>query len=162
MSWLWLLLPLAPGLFIVLHTLLGLALMPFYGVEKIRWYKGAVEVVAKCDENGTTRIFGRPGAQTWGLVIFYAREDAWERPSLRVHERVHILQSFLFGAIYPLTYLLSFGVLFIAVLLGAWKNTPPHHFNNMWRAYYRIPWEIWAYAKQHRFEGGEIPDAWGA
>lgn len=162
MSWLWWLLPLAPVLFLVLHTLLGFMLMPFYGVEKVRWYKGAIEVVAKRNKHGGTRIFGQPGAQTWGLIIFYASERSWDWAALRVHERVHILQTILFGVIYPITYLLAFGVLFLIVKLGLdwWEREP--YDNDMWHAYRMIPWEIWAYAKQHRYEGGEIPDAWGA
>ena len=172
MTWMWLLLLLAPGFFIIPFTLVGLALLPFYGVEKIRWYKGAIEVVAKTNKDGSTRIFGQPAAQTIGLFIFYAREkteiiknrkrSGWDDPALRVHERVHILQPLIFGVLYVLVYGLSFLALIVAVLFGAWKNAKPKFSSPIWRAYYRIPFEIWAYSKQHRFEGGEIPDAWGA
>ena len=162
MSWLWLLLPLVPGLFIVLHTLIGLLLMIPYGVEDMRWNKGALEVIAKRRKDGRTRIWFEPGAQTWGLVIFHARDWYWDHAPLKVHERVHILQSILFGVVYPVTYLLSFGLLYLLVKLGwDWWDRDPYD-DDVWHAYRMIPWEIWAYAKQHRFEGGEIPDAWGA
>lgn len=148
---LWLLLLLAPGLFIVAHTLLGVLLMLPYGVESIRWNRWTIEVVAKANKDGHTRIWFRPSAQTWGLMIFYASAQLKSSEPLRVHERVHILQSLLFGAVYPVTYLfIFFPLLYVAVKLGAWKNSDDR--DDIWRAYRRIPWEIWAYHTQHRFE----------
>lgn len=156
----WLLL-LAPVVFIVPHTLVGLLLIPLYGAESIRWSEGAIEVVAKKRADGTSRIIGDPGAQTWGLLIFYRADRFVRVPGLRVHERVHILQSALFGVVYPVTYVLSFLVLLAGVRwFGWWSNKPA---SADWvRAYLRIPWEIWAFHKQVRFNSGEIEDAWGS
>lgn len=156
------LLALSPPLFIVLHTLIGLALMPIYGVDKWRWRAGAIEIMAGRGKDGTTRIWFKPGAQTWGIVIFCSNGYNYENESLQVHERVHIFQSLLFGAFYLLTYGISFAVLFVIVKLGLdwWERNPKD--NDVWHAYRMIPWERWAYSKQRRFERGEFQGAWGS
>ncbi len=153
---------LAPPFFIVVHTFVGILLMPIYGVRDWRWRAGAIEVLAKSKEDGTTRIWFKPGAQTWGLIIFCADRQNFENEPLLVHERVHILQTYLFGAFYLLTYALSFAVLFALVKLKLdwWERNDRD--DDVWHAYRMIPWERWAYAKQHRFEAGEIYKAWGA
>ena len=159
----WILLAaLCPPFFIVLHTLLGLALMPIYGVDKWRWRAGAIEVMAGKKADGTTKIWFAPAAQTWGLVIFCADGRAFENAPLQVHERVHILQTYLFGAFYLLTYALSFGVLFalVKLKLAWWKRNDRD--DDVWYAYRKIPWEIWAYSKEGRFERGEFQEAWGS
>ena len=140
---------LGPPGFIVLHTLIGVLLMPFYGIDQIRWSQGAIEVIAKKSKDGKTRIWFQPGAQTWGLIIFYSSARGWGNAGLRVHERVHILQTYLFGVVYPVTYLLFFGVLFVVI-------------RDFWKAYRKIPWEIWAYSKQDKFNEGKLPGAWGS
>ena len=144
----------------VIHSLVGVALMPLYGVEEWRWREGAIEVLAKKGKDGTTRILFKPGAQTWGLVIFCASERNYNSNSLQVHERVHIIQTYIFGAFYPVTWALSWVVLFLAVKLGAWKHDGSR--DDTWRAYKRIPWELWAYWKQYRFDRGDCQDAWGS
>lgn len=152
---------LAPPLFIVVHTLVGFLLMIPYGVDKWRWRAGAIEVMASRKKDGTTKIWFQPGAQTWGLIIFCANGHAYEDEALQVHERVHILQTILFGIIYPVTYLLAFAVLFTLVKLKLdwWERHEGD--DDIWHAYRMIPWEIWAYSKQHRFEKGEFQQAWG-
>lgn len=144
----------------VLHTLIGVLFMPIYGVERWRWRAGAIEVQARTRKDGTTRIWFKPGAQTWGLIIFCADSRNYESKSILVHERVHIFQTYLFGVLYPVTWVLSFLVLRIAVMFGAWKNDGSR--DNTWRAYKRIPWELWAYWKQRRFDRGECKGAWGS
>ena len=153
---------LAPPLFIVVHTLVGILLMPIYGVDKWRWRAGAIEVMAGRKKDGTTKIWFKPGAQTWGLIIFCADGHNFENESLQVHERVHILQSILFGVLFPVTYLLSFVVLFTIVKLGLdwWERNDRD--DDVWHAYRMIPWEIWAYSKQGRFERGEFQGCWGS
>lgn len=165
--WWALLIALSPPLFIVAHTLAGLALMPFYGVDKWRWRAGAIEVLAKRKKDGGTRIWFQPGAQTWGIIIFCASERNFEDESLQVHERVHILQTLLFGVLFPVTYLLAFAAFFVIVKLKLdwWerhKNSRGVPDDDVWHAYRMIPWEIWAYSKQHRFERGEFQGTWGA
>lgn len=156
------LLALAPPFFIVIHTLVGILLMIPYGVDKWRWRAGAIEVMASRGEDGTTRIWFKPGAQTWGLVIFCSNGFNYENESLQVHERVHILQTYLFGAPYLLTYVMSFAFLFVLVKtkLAWWERQEGD--DDVWYAYRKIPWEIWAYAKQARFEKGEFIGTWGS
>jgi len=146
----------------VLHTLLGVALMPFYGVDKWRWRAGAIEIVAKKKTDGSTRIWFKPWAQTWGLIIFCADGAAYESEALQVHERVHILQTYLFGVLFPVTYLLSFVVLFslVKAKLAWWERNKRD--DDVWYAYRKIPWELWAYSKQGRFERGEFQGTWGS
>ena len=168
------LLALCPPFFIALHTLVGVFLMVPYGVEKIRWRAGAIEIVAKTKEamargrkTEVTRIFFRPAAQTWGLIIFFADERALKDESLQVHERVHILQTYLFGAFYLLTYALAFGVLFAIVKadLDWWERKvypDGSTDDDVWHAYRKIPWEIWAYWKDGKVERGELVGAWGS
>jgi len=168
------LLALCPPLFIVLHTLIGAFLIPIYGVEKIRWRAGAIEIVAKTKEveirgrkQEVTRIWFRPGAQTWGLIIFFADERNLKHEPLQVHERVHIIQTYLFGVLYLLTYGIAFGILFAIVKLKLdwWerkKYPNGEEDDDVWHAYRKIPWEIWAYAKEDKFERGELVGAWGS
>ncbi len=161
------LLALSPPIFIILHTLVGLALMPIYGVDKWRWRAGAIEVMAGRKKDGTTRIWFQPGAQTWGIIVFCANGRNFENEPLQVHERVHVLQSILFGVLFPITYLLSFAFFFVIVKLRLdwWER----HVNgggvpddDIWHAYRMILWERWAYSKQRRFEDGELVGAWGS
>lgn len=162
-----LLIALSPPCFVVIHTLLGVLLMPVYGVDKWRWRAGAIEVMAGKKKDGTTKIWFAPGAQTWGLVIFCADGYNYERSPLQVHERVHILQTYLFGAFYLATYALAFAFYFVIVKLQVdWWD---RHYNendvpddDVWHAYRMIPWERWAYAKQARYEAGRLPGAWGS
>lgn len=155
-------LALSPPLFIFVHTLLGLALMPIYGVDKWRWRAGAIEVMAGRNKDGSTRIWFKPGAQTWGLVIFCSSGFTYENEALQIHERVHILQTYLFGAFYLVTYALSFVFLFALVRLNMdwWKRIASD--DDVWHAYRVIPWELWAYSKQRRIESGELIGAWGS
>ena len=159
---------LAPPLFIVTHTLMGILLMIPYGVDKWRWRAGAIEVLAKRKKDGTTRIWFKPGAQTWGLVIFCSNDYNYAgNAPLQVHERIHILQTYLFGAFYLLTYALSFAVLYALVLceFDWWDrrvNSRGILDDDVWHAYRMIPWERWAYGVQGEFERGEREGEWGS
>jgi hypothetical protein len=155
---LWLFLLLFPPVVFTVHTLFALAFfIPVYGSRSMRWSGRAIEIVAK-QNSGRTRIWGRPGAQTHGLVIFYAGTPHQDSEPLRVHERVHILQELLFGWLYLITYVGHFGInLILSYFL--WQNETEARWK---RAYRRIIWERWAYRKQARFEAGEIPGAWGS
>ena len=147
--WYLLLLP-----FVLPNVLASLLLAVPYGVERWRFSRGCLELVAE-RHNGTgeTRIFGRPAGQSLGCpVIWYASADHWDRASLRVHERCHVVQGLLglgilFGAAYGLHFLFE------------WTR---RGFGD-WRPAYRAIWaERQAYAVQDEFEKGHRPDAWGA
>ena len=144
----------------ILHTVFALVVLaPIFGVESIQWSDWCIEIVAKRNKEGKTRIWGRPGAQTHALVIFYSSEGNRLRRGLRVHERLHIIQEILFGIFYLVTYGLSFLFNYFVLANFLWKHEEAPKW---YRAYLRIPWEIWAFKKEHRFEAGEIPDAWGS
>lgn len=153
MSWLWLIL--IPPIGFLLHSLVGLLFfLLIYGVEEFKLSGWAIEIVAKPE-----RIWGRPGAQTHGLVIFYATRQHRLRRELRVHERVHIIQCLLLGLVYIITYGLFFAFNFLVLANFLWRNENEPRWK---RAYRRIPWEIWAYNKQYKYRRGEIPNAWGS
>jgi hypothetical protein len=122
------------------HTIVGLLLtLIVYRPQAWRWSDGCIEAI------GSTRIWGRPGAQAHGALIVYADWYQAQRPDLRVHERVHVVQGFLLGPLFPILYGLEFVVRWIAGGCGDWKP-----------AYYALSWERWAYAVGDRAVG------WGA
>ncbi len=160
----WLLILLFPPVGFLLHTLAGLLFfLPIYGIESITVSDWAIEVVAKRTINRkgkeVTRIWGRPGAQTHGCVIFYASEEHRQRADLRVHERVHIIQGFCLGLVYIVTYGLHFAFNYLVLANFFWRREEAPRWK---RAYFRIIWEVWAYAKQAKFNAGKIQNAWGA
>jgi hypothetical protein len=94
-------------------------------------------------------MIGNPAAQTHGWLIFYATEDYRLRNAgLRVHERVHVTQSFWGGPFFLLAYALHF--------LWRWVDL------RNWRAAY---WGVWAecqaYETQYDFLEGKLPGQWG-
>jgi hypothetical protein len=124
------------------NTLIGLLLALPYGGRMWRWHKGCIEIVTK-------RMLGKPSAQTWGCVIFYQSSSHRDSPALRVHERVHVVQSFKLGVFFLLAYAIHFGWLWL-------RNGRDYH------AAYRGIWaEKEAYRIQDEFRLGERPDAWG-
>lgn len=132
-------------------TLLGLLLALLYVPRRVRWSDGCLEVIPRW-------IAFQPGAQTFGIVIFYADEAARRDVGLRVHERVHVRQAFVFGVFFSILYLLDFLWLFVA----ACPRVPPGEPRWM-RAYRAIAFERQAYEIEYEVtECGLHPHAWGA
>lgn len=130
-----------PGYLLALpHTLIGVIICElFYGAKNWRWSDGCLECEAK-----KYMIWGTPSAQTHGFLIVYA--DKGERASikLRAHERVHVVQAFLLGPVFPILYGLFFVLGFAGAMSFDWH-----------KAYMWIPFERSAYRRQ------ELPGVWG-
>lgn len=97
----------------------------------IRWDKGILEI-------GVTKLVGfkTTGGQTHGWVSLYNAPSPEEvRPGLRIHEHWHGVQGMVGGVFYGISYCLFF------LVLWAW-------YRNAQTAYYAIPWEVWALAKE--------------
>jgi hypothetical protein len=70
---------------------------------------------------------------------------------LFVHEMVHVLQSRLFGPIYPITYVAwSIVGLVLAVVVSLFAKELKSRVDG-W-SYFSNPWETWAYAKHGRVQ----------
>jgi hypothetical protein len=128
-AWRWFL----PGYLMLLPmTIIGLLqCLIVYRAASWRWSGGCIECV------GGERIWGKPGAQTPGLVITYRDENARSSGGLRVHERVHVVQGMIGGPLFALGYGLSF--------LWFWAASGFAHWHI---AYMKIPFEVRAYARQ--------------
>jgi hypothetical protein len=151
MRWRWFYFLLVP--FTLPNIIASLLLALPYGVERWRFHSGCLELIAKRNKHGLTRIWGRPHGQSLGCpVVWYASAVHWDSASLRVHERCHAVQGMLgLGLLFGLAYGLSF--------LFAWAR---QGFGPWHAAYMANPFERQAYARQARFESGQVPDAWGA
>ena len=139
--------------FVIPNMLASLLLALPYGVEQWRFSRGCLELVAKRNKAGDTRIWGRPAGQSLGCpIVWYASARHWESASLRVHERFHAVQGLLgFGLLFGAAYGLHF--------LFEWAR---RGFGD-WKPAYRAIWaERQAYAVQDDFDKGNRPDAWGA
>jgi len=149
-KWRWWYLLLVP--FTVLNVLASLLLMIPYGVERMRWKAGCLEIIAKRNGDGETRIWGKPWGQSLGCpVIWYASERAWDDPGLRVHERCHTIQGILgLGLLFGVAYGIHFLWEWALIKFGPWHS-----------AYMRIWAERQAYRIQDEFEAGQRPGAWG-
>lgn len=145
-------------------TLVGLLWLLVYVPRSVRWSEGCLEVVPLW-------ILGNPGAQTWGCIIFYASTEDRDDKVLRVHERVHVVQSFWGGVpIFASLWLLHW--LWNAVVVRPKDPSkypsylPLTHKGKLlpwwWRAYAIICWERQAYRLDDEFSKGKHPDAWGA
>lgn len=138
--------------FTIPNALASLLLILPYGVEEWRFSRGCLELVAKRNSKGQTRIWGRPGGQSLGCpIIWYASTRQWDRASLRVHERCHVIQGaiglgLLFGLAYGLHFLFEFA---------------RRGFRDWHAAYMQIWAERQAYSVQGEFENDQRPDAWG-
>lgn len=131
-NWRWFLLG---YLMLLPMTIIGvLQCLLVYRATSWRWSGGCIECL------GGKRIWGKPGAQTLGLVIVYADSRARGRTDLRVHERVHVVQGMLGGPLFALAYGLTFLWFWIA-----------SGFNNWYLAYIKIPFETQAYKRQARY-----------
>lgn len=149
-------------IFLLPHTLVGLLMASVYWPTKVRWSDGCLEMVAGSKKDGTTRIFGKPGAQTWGFLIYYANEECMNRSDLRVHERCHVVQAcVLLGVPFVILYVGDFCARLIWVDFEATK-----HFVNSprWYKAYRSIWfEKQAYDRQWKSRAKELPfKAWGS
>lgn len=144
MRWRWYFVPLYVWSFP--HTLLGLLLCLYYWPRAVRWNQGCLEMIPR-----NTIIGGKwVGAQTWGWLIFYKDESCRGWTPLRVHERVHVIQSF-YGSLF---YILAYGLHFLwlwAIKGIQWKE-----------AYYQIWFEKMAYKAQSDWIKNRSPEAWGA
>lgn len=80
-------------------TLVGFLLWVAGGPKKIRWSEGCIEAIPG-------RIFGvgSISGQTWGWLILYRDQEAWDRIPLRVHERVHVLHTLILGVLFLPAY----------------------------------------------------------
>jgi hypothetical protein len=151
----------------------------FYKASFWRWYDGLFTCVAGVDKDGSTRIWGKPNAQTLGWIEIYDTEDSRNMADLRVHETVHVVQAFtgslvglvavpvLLGAfggplwiglviggfVGGLGFAGLYGILFIYLLLRDRMG--------WYQAYRMNPFEVQAYDLQDKYLAGENPKAWG-
>lgn len=89
-------------------TLLGFVFAWIYDARSFRIQNGIITCVAPLRDDGTSRIWGKPGAQTWGCLIIFASEDHRDDTSLQCHEVIHVWQGMLFSLLYTLTYSIDF------------------------------------------------------
>ena len=178
---------------LVPRTLVGLFIFAvFYRAHSWRWNDGCIECIAgefiidNEKEPGKfkwqTRIWGRPGAQTWGIAIVYKSFEHAQREGLRVHERIHIWQAILalevpflivYGGHFVLHYAIDGGrERWVIDLVGHVRPHAVPEFNGWilfkrvgerWkRAYLKICWERQAYRLQGDFLDGKRVGAWGS
>lgn len=133
------------------NTLFGV-LVALIGIPtSVRWSEGCIEVVPLW-------IPFSPMAQSHGCLILYKSKALRDAKFLRVHERVHVVQSFYGGAFYALAYLCNFLVWFAFA-----PEQDPDRPRPRWkRAYYKVWFEQQAYAIHHAYARGERPGAWGS
>lgn len=125
------------------HTIIGLLLATLvYRSHSWRWSDGCIECVAGTGKDGTTRIFGRPWAQTHGCLIVYDTVPHTNTAWLRAHERTHVVQGFVGGPLFVVAYILCF----LALLVYHGEYYP---------AYRNNPFEAHAYGNERN------PGAWG-
>jgi len=152
------------ALWILPLTLAGAVLALIYVPIGVRWSDGLLEI-------RTLWIIGSPGAQTIGLIMFYTDPEERDRPRLRVHERVHVIQSMLWSPFaFAPAWLLHWAVN-VMIVRPKPEDYPDYlpmrdrHGNPeplWWRAYAAICWERQAYRIDHEFAEGKRPGAWGS
>lgn len=76
----------------------------FYGAHSWRWRNGCLEAIGGRRIDGTTKIWGRPGGQALGWVIYYATEADRGDLELAAHERVHTVQGMIGGLGFAIAY----------------------------------------------------------
>lgn len=171
-NWRWLL---PAYLFCLPMTLAGFVICWFaYGARQWAWHDGILTCVAAPD-----RIWGRPNAQTLGWIVVYDTEQSRSWVDLRIHEAVHVAQSFagsllglvlspllflalgwsalwglaLGGFIGGLGFAALYGILFLYLLLKqgtGWYN-----------AYRSNPFEVQAYDLQDKWIENPDKNTWG-
>ncbi len=127
-------------LWALVNTLIGVAFMLWGKPQASTWRQGVW--VVKVD-----RIVGGEwvSGQTWGWLVLVKQY----RPSLKVHEFVHVWHSLLLGVF----FLLSYGVHYL------WNRARGLKHDLAYRAIWT---ERIAYRVQSEFAEGKRPDAWGA
>jgi len=174
-----------PQIFLIPFTLLTyvatILILPIYRPTGVRFYAGCIEFIGGTftrDGKAFTRIWGRPGGQSWGVrCVWYSSRHNQASASLRVHERVHALHGewvnaaahlalvpaglALGGWWIPASILvaqLAFAIAYVGHFLYHWMLTG----FGPWYDAYRLIWsERIAYRIQDEFENGTRPDAWG-
>ena len=110
-------------------TLIGLVLFKYvYRAHSWRWHQGVLCCIggakigptARGPQDGVTRIWGRPGAQTVGTTVCFADEHQFSRADLRVHEFVHCAQAMVGGVLFGIAYGLVFLYQWAASGFGPW------------------------------------------
>ncbi len=150
-----------------------------YGATSWQWHDGVLGAVAGTHGDGTTRIWGKPNAQTLGWVVFYDSEEMRQIVNLRVHEYVHVGQAFV-GSVFGLLlcpllvmvlgwsplvglalggfagglgFAILYGILFLYLLLK--------HRTGWYEAYRANPFEVQAYDLQDKFLEDPSKTPWG-
>lgn len=119
MRWRWFL----PGyLWALPLTLIGFVLAIVYRAHSFRWHEGVLVAIGGTHPDGSTRIWGGPGAQTHGWLVFAASEKQWARKDLRVHEFTHVKQAFVGGLLYGIAYVSLYFVIWASKGFGPWHD----------------------------------------
>ena len=137
-------------------TIVGLLLSLVYQPTTVHWSDGCLELVAGRHLDGKTRIWGRPAAQTFGIVIWYASERDRQSERLRRHERVHTLQAFI-GSVF---FALAYGLHFLWLLVFVPKDAPTTRRGKPAPRWWRAYWGIWAERRARAKEND--PNGWGS
>lgn len=168
-------------LFCLPMTMAGFVIAWFaYRARSWAWRDGILTCVAGVSQDGTTRIWGRPNAQTLGWIQIYDTEQNRHAVDLRIHENCHVVQAFagsLLGvALVPLLFLAVgwsalwglilggfmgglgfaalYGILFLYLLIKQGTGWYP--------AYRANPFEVQAYDLQDKWIEKPNDDTWGA
>lgn len=169
-------------LFAMLNTLAGIAIAKwFYKATSFRWYDGALTCVAGTFPDGTTRIWGKPNAQTLGWLVICDTAASRDEADLRVHEWTHVAQVFagsLIGlALVPLLFTalgwspllglalggfvgavgfaVAYGILFVYLWVKLQRA-------DWYWAYRANPFEVQAYRVQDKYLADTTKKPWGA
>lgn len=167
-------------LFALPMTVVGFVLaVVFYRVSSWAWHDGVLGCAAGRAQDGTTRIFGKPNAQTWGWLVVYDSEESRQCVDLRVHEYAHVAQAFacsIIGlALCPVAFALA-GASPVAGLvhggfLGALGFVVAYGLsfffflavqrNGWFSAYWSIPFEVQARGAQDHYLANTSSRPWG-
>lgn len=165
-------------------TLAGLVISRLaYKATSYKWYDGVLTCIGGLAEDGTTRIWGKPNAQTLGWLEIYDSEFMRGQANLRIHENVHVVQGFigalvglamlpvlfavlgwspawglaLGGFVGGLGFAALYGILFIYFLVK-----PNKQGSGWYDAYMANPFEIQAYKLQDDYLANPNTKPWGA
>lgn len=115
-------------------SLVGLLLSILYRPQSIRWHDGTIQLVAGT-KNGSTRLLGKPGAQSLGCVVWYASDELRNNARLAKHEKYHVYQSMVGSIFFSLAYATEWAVRYVA------NPSTPAIYPRWKRAYYNLSWE---------------------
>ncbi len=176
---------------LVPRTLIGCFVFAMiYKAHSWRWSEGCIECIAgqKFAQSRrtrkyewVTRIWGSPGAQTWGFVIVNSNHTQMMKKDLRVHERRHVWQAIytleigfllVYGGHYLWGRYFEDGDHWVVDRVGYVSRRPsPDHLGThlkeaepeRWRrAYLKVIWERWANRYQRDYLDGYHAGAWGS